>query len=270
MPFWNKDQDQERDRDRFDKFTERARKVLGLAQEEARDHHHPFMGTEHLLLGLIREGEGIGPRALVALGVNLEQVRARIEFIIGIGEHMGTGEIGVTPRVKHVLGLAVEEAKIFKHRYIGTEHLLLGLVREGDGLAGKTLEEFGVTLKEARTQVLVLLSQVRVDDVPFAGPKSNVITFRLDDRDLSALDALVEAGIRTTRSDAASWLIRAGIEAQRPLFERVNATVAAIRQLRAEAQQMAEQVISGTSAPDEPATGESSPSDQEPPEASGS
>ncbi len=261
MPLWNRDQD----RDRFDRFTERARKVLSLAQEEARDHQHPFMGTEHLLLGLIREGEGIGPRALLSLGVDLEKVRARIEYIIGTGEHRGTGEIGLTRRAKRVLELAVEEAKVFKHRYIGTEHLLLGLIREGEGLGGKTLAEFGVTLKEARTQVLVLLSQVRVDDVPSGGPKSNVIACRLDDRDLDALDALVEAGIRSTRSDAAAWLIRAGIEAQRPLFERVYTTVAEIRQLRAAAQKMAEEMAGGTPAPEAPPA-----RDQEPPEASAS
>jgi Arc/MetJ-type ribon-helix-helix transcriptional regulator len=266
MPLWNKDQD----RDRFDKFTERARKVLVLAQEEAQQHHHQWIGTEHLLLGLIRESEGVGARALVSLGVNLEEVRARIEYIIGTGERAVTGEIGMTRRAKKVvLELAAEEAKVLKHNYIGTEHLLLGLIREGEGIAAKVLvADLHVNWQDARTQVLLLLLQTRGDTGLSAGPKSNVITFRLDDRDLDALDALVEAGIRSTRSDAAAWLIRAGIEAQRPLFERVYTTVAEIRHLRATARKMAEEVTGGAPAPEAPNAGEASPSEQEPPAAS--
>ena len=120
------------DRDRFEKFTERARRVLSLAQEEAQRLHHNYMGTEHLLLGLVREGDGVAARVLAHQGVSLAQVREAVEFIIGRGDRVVTGEIGLTPRAKRVIELAVDEARRLNHHYIGTEHLLLGLVREGE------------------------------------------------------------------------------------------------------------------------------------------
>ncbi|HEU5199377.1 MAG TPA: Clp protease N-terminal domain-containing protein [Ktedonobacterales bacterium] len=240
----------------FDKFTEKARKAMERAAEEAKSHNHKFVGTEHLLLGLTDVEDGVAARALNTL-TSLEKVRGAIEHIIGTGDHIIADGPGLTRRAKKVLELAVEEAKSFKHRYIGTEHVLLGLIREGDGIAAQVLASLGVSLQSARACVLVLLSQVARDAQP-AGARSNVITCRLDDRDLDALDALVEAGIRTTRSDAASWLIRAGIEAHRPLFERVYATVGEIRQLRAEAQKIAQEVT-GEAAPDEPLAGEQEP-----------
>src|SRR5579875_1172978 len=119
------------DRDRFDKFTERARKVLSLAQEEAQRFQHNYIGTEHLLLGLVREGEGVAAKVLANLGVELNKVRSAVEFIIGRGDRIVLGEIGLTPRAKKVIELAVDEARRLNHHYIGTEHLLLGLVREG-------------------------------------------------------------------------------------------------------------------------------------------
>ena len=232
-----------------EKFTERARKAMEQAAAEAKSHNHQFVGTEHMLLGIIDLEDGVGARALSNL-TSLERVRVAVEHIIGTGEHVVTDGPGMTRRAKKALELAVEEAKMLKHRYIGTEHLLLGLIREGDGIAAKVLADLGVKLQDARTQVLLLLSQVGRDAQP-SGARSNVITCRLDDRDLDAIDALVEAGIRSTRSDAASWLIRAGIEAHRPLFERVYATVGEIRQLRAEAQKIAQEVA-GEAVPDEP------------------
>lgn len=235
-----------------EKFTERARKAMERAAEEAKSHNHQFVGTEHLLLGLIDVEDGVGARALSNL-TSLAKVRAAIEHIIGTGEHIVPDTPGLTKRAKKVLELAVEEAKALKHHYIGTEHLLLGLIREGDGIAAKVLSDLGVTLQSARACILMLLrSQVGRDAQP-AGTRSNVITCRLDDRDLDALDALVEAGIRSTRSDAASWLIRAGIEAHRPLFERVYATVGEIRQLRAEAQKIAQEVAGGRPTEEPPA-----------------
>ncbi len=144
---------------RFDKFTERARKVLALAQEEAQRFNHNYIGTEHILLGLIREGSGIGAKALVNLGADLGKVRAAVEFIIGRGERKSRGEVGLTPRAKKVIELAVDEARQLNHNYIGTEHLLLGLLREGEGVAAGVLESFGITLERARREVGHLLSQ---------------------------------------------------------------------------------------------------------------
>ncbi|MCC6626682.1 MAG: ATP-dependent Clp protease ATP-binding subunit [Chloroflexi bacterium] len=145
--------------DKFDKFTERARKVLTLAQEEAQRFNHNYIGTEHLLLGLVREGDGVAARVLSNLGVQLPKVRSAVEFIIGRGEGLVVGEIGLTPRAKKVIELAVDEARRLNHHYIGTEHLLLGLVREGEGIAAGVLESLGVSLEKVRTQVMQVVNQ---------------------------------------------------------------------------------------------------------------
>ena len=145
--------------DRFDKFTERARKVLTLAQEEAQRFNHNYIGTEHLLLGLVREGDGVAAKVLANMGVELNKVRSAVEFIIGRGDRMVMGEIGLTPRAKKVIELAVDEARRLNHHYIGTEHLLLGLVREGEGIAAGVLESLGVSLEKVRAQVIHVLSQ---------------------------------------------------------------------------------------------------------------
>ena len=145
--------------ERFDKFTERARKVLQLAQEEAQRFNHNYIGTEHLLLGLVREGEGVAAKVLANLGVDLNKVRSAVEFIIGRGERQVTGDIGLTPRAKKVIELSVEEARRLNHNYIGTEHLLLGLVREGEGIAAGVLESLGVSLDKVRQQVNYVLNQ---------------------------------------------------------------------------------------------------------------
>jgi ATP-dependent Clp protease ATP-binding subunit ClpC len=145
--------------DRFDKFTERARKVLQLAQEEAQRFNHNYIGTEHLLLGLVREGEGVAAKVLANLGVDLNKVRSAVEFIIGRGDRTVTGDIGLTPRAKKVIELSVDEARRLNHHYIGTEHLLLGLVREGEGIAAGVLESLGVSLDKVRSQVIYVLNQ---------------------------------------------------------------------------------------------------------------
>jgi len=132
----------------FDKFTERARKVMQLAQEEAQRLHHNYIGTEHLLLGLLREGEGVAGKVLTRLGVDLERTRQAIEDVVGRGDQLVLGEIGLTPRAKHVIALAVDEARHLHHSYIGTEHLLLGLLREGKGIGAGVLERFGLRLQE--------------------------------------------------------------------------------------------------------------------------
>src|SRR5947199_2004855 len=154
------------DRDRFDKFTERARKVLSLAQEEAQRFQHNYIGTEHLLLGLVREGEGVAAKVLSNLGVELNKVRSAVEFIIGRGDRIVLGEIGLTPRAKKVIELAVDEARRLNHQYVGTEHLLLALVREGEGIAAGVLESLGVNLEKVRTQTLQVLKQTTDRSTP--------------------------------------------------------------------------------------------------------
>ncbi len=143
----------------FDKFSERARKVLQLAQEEAQRFNHNYIGTEHILLGLVREGDGVAARVLTNMGVQLPKVRSAVEFIIGRGDAAVIGEIGLTPRAKKVIELAIDEARRLNHGYIGTEHLLLGLVREGEGIAAGVLESLGVNLEKVRQQVLQVVNQ---------------------------------------------------------------------------------------------------------------
>lgn len=229
----------------FQSFTKRTRLVLSLAQDEAQQLNHTHIGTEHLLLGLVREGDGIAARALQNLGVDLAAVRQAVLRIIGRGDRIVMGDIGLTPRAKMVIELAVEETRRLNHQYVGTEHLLLGLIRESQGIAaGVLVNQFAITYERARAEILRMLAQRRTDKTATeaSGPKSNVVTCRLDDAAVNALDALVEAGIRSTRSDAAAWLINAGIEAHRELFDRVNTTVNEIRKLRLEARDIARQV----------------------------
>jgi methylenetetrahydrofolate dehydrogenase (NADP+)/methenyltetrahydrofolate cyclohydrolase len=148
--------------DPFDKFTERARRVLTLAQEEALRFNHNYIGTEHLLLGLIREGDGVAAKALANLGVELNKVRSAVEVIIGRGDRAVMGEIGLTPRAKKIIELAVDEARRMGHHYIGTEHLLLGMVREGEGVAAGVLESLGVSLDRARREVGLIVGATAV------------------------------------------------------------------------------------------------------------
>jgi len=143
---------------RFEKYTERARRVLmTFAQEEAQRFNHSYIGTEHILLGLVREEEGIAAKVLSNLGVELNKVRSAVEFIIGRGERIVSGEIGLTPRAKKAIELALDEARRLSHNYIGTEHLLLGLLREGEGVAAGVLESLGISLENARAETLKVM-----------------------------------------------------------------------------------------------------------------
>ncbi len=144
---------------RFEKFSERARRVLTSAQEEAQNLNHNYIGTEHILLGLIREEEGVAAKVLTNQGISLTKVRSAVEFIIGRGEKPAVGEIGLTPRAKRVIELAIDEARHLSHNYIGTEHILLGLLHEGEGVAAGVLDSFGLTIEQARTEVTNILSQ---------------------------------------------------------------------------------------------------------------
>ena len=186
--------------DRFDKFTERARKVLTLAQDEAQRFNHNYIGTEHLLLGLVREGEGVAAHVLENMGVELNKVRTAVEFIIGRGDRTVVGEIGLTPRAKKVIELAVDEARRLNHHYIGTEHLLLGLVREGEGIAAGVLESLGVNLDKVRPR-----SSASCPSRAAAGPTTETKraskTPTVDQLGIDLTDAAAPAS--STRSSAA-------------------------------------------------------------------
>ena len=144
---------------RFEKFSERARRALTRAQEEAQHFGHNYIDTEHILLGLIGEEEGVANKVLINLGVAANKVRAAVEFVVGRGERSNTGEVGLTPRAKKVIELAVEEARRLNHSYIGTEHLLLGLLKEHEGTAAGVLESFGVNLDKVQSEIQSILSQ---------------------------------------------------------------------------------------------------------------
>jgi hypothetical protein len=142
----------------FERFTDRARRVVVLAQEEARLLNHDYIGTEHILLGLIHEGEGVAANALESLGISLEAVRAEVEGTIGLGTEPPGAHIPFTPRAKKVLELSLREALALGHNYIGTEHILLGLIREGEGVAAQVLVKLGAGLERVRQQVIQVLS----------------------------------------------------------------------------------------------------------------
>jgi len=176
----------------FGRYSERAQRVIVLAQEEARRLNYNYVGTEHLLLGLIREGTGIAAKALQSLGINLEQVRAEIEKVIGRGNAPMSGDIGYTPRAKKVvMELAPEEARLLGHNYVGTEHILLGLIREGEGVAARVLENMGADLEKVRQQVIKLLGGGPVPAAPASrarrGQRSSTPTLDTFGRDLTQM-----------------------------------------------------------------------------------
>ncbi|QFT87159.1 Negative regulator of genetic competence ClpC/MecB [Bacillus sp. THAF10] len=173
----------------FGRFTERAQKVLALAQEEALRLSHTNIGTEHILLGLVREGEGIAAKALIALGLGPEKIQKEVENLIGRGQDSGQSIPHYTPRAKKVIELSMDEARKLGHSYVGTEHVLLGLIREGEGVAARVLNNLGVSLNKARQQVLQLLGSNESSGGHQGGSSNNVNTPTLDSlaRDLTAV-----------------------------------------------------------------------------------
>ena len=164
----------------FERFTDRARRVVVLAQEEARMLNHNYIGTEHILLGLIHEGEGVAAKGLEALGISLEAVRSQVEEIIGQGQQAPSGHIPFTPRAKKVLELSLREALQLGHNYIGTEHILLGLIREGEGVAAQVLVKLGADLNRVRQQVIQLLSGYQGKEAAISsGPQEGTPTTSL-------------------------------------------------------------------------------------------
>jgi ATP-dependent Clp protease ATP-binding subunit ClpC len=158
----------------FERFTDRARRVVVLAQEEARMLNHSYIGTEHILLGLIHEGEGVAARALGSMDIDLQTVRENIQEIIGEGTSSPLGHIPFTPRAKKVLELSLRESIELGHNYIGTEHILLGLLREGEGVASQVLLKMGATLQAVRSEVLNLLQSYAGQELPKAAQGGRV------------------------------------------------------------------------------------------------
>lgn len=165
---------------RFEKFSERARRVLSLANEEAQRFNHNYIGTEHILLGLVRETDGVAAKVLSNLGVELDKVRSAVEFIIGRGEKATSGEKGLTPRTKKVVELAVDEARRLNHNFIGTEHLLIGLLREGEGVAAGVLESLQVNLDKVRAETSRILTQSPSQSQSGSGARGQSRTPTLD------------------------------------------------------------------------------------------
>jgi ATP-dependent Clp protease ATP-binding subunit ClpA len=174
----------------FERFTDRTRRVVVLAQEEARMLNHGYIGTEHILLGLIREGDGYAARTLESLGISLDAVRQQVEEIIGRGQQAPSGHIPFTPRAKKVLELAQREARALGHAYVGTEHILLGLIREGDGVAAQVLVNLGADLNRVRQQVIQLLHGHQGTDVGAGSRRGKRARARLLDDALARVDAL--------------------------------------------------------------------------------
>jgi ATP-dependent Clp protease ATP-binding subunit ClpA len=186
----------------FERFTDRARRVVALAQDEARMLNHGWIGTEHILLGLIHEGKGVAARTLESLGISLDAVGQQVEEIIGRGQQAPSGHIPFTPRAKKVLELSLREALQLGHNYIGTEHILLGLIHEGDGVAAQVLVKLGADLDRVRQQVIELLYGHQGQDVGSAGsrpgerapaglPEEALARFDALDRRLTALERWV-------------------------------------------------------------------------------
>jgi hypothetical protein len=284
-------------------LTERARRALKLASEEARRFNHTYVGQEHVLLGIVRESEGFGAKILFDMGVDLPRVREATAFLIGRGDPTAApADLAFTPRLRAAIGYAVVAARDLQHHYVGQEHLLLGLIREGTGMGVRILEQMGVPPDQVRHTILEAVNRARdaaggavTMRAPAAGATSesrtgagrvvsaeqgpgprpalrtvaatrtrdNVVTCRVDDRTLETLDALVEAGVYTTRSEAAARLILAGIDANQPLLQKVFATVADIRRLRDQAQTLTQDWRAGR-APSDPAPAAESPNPETP------
>jgi Clp amino terminal domain, pathogenicity island component len=210
-----------RRRTMFERFTDRARRVIVLAQEEARMLNHSYIGTEHILLGLAHEGDGVAAKVLESLGISLDAMRQQVEEIIGQGQQAPSGHIPFTPRAKKVLELSLREAVQLGHSHIGTEHLLLGLIREGDGVAAQVLVQDGADLDRVRQQVTHLLHEHQGEE-PGQPPSAErepgplpTVQARLEavEQRLAAIEQRVGTGSDTSDLDEQIEVVRAGIEA---------------------------------------------------------
>jgi ATP-dependent Clp protease ATP-binding subunit ClpC len=222
----------------FERFTDRARRAIVLAQEEARMLNHDYIGTEHILLGLIHEGEGVAAKVLESLAISLDAVRQQVKAIIGQGQQAPSGHVPFTPRAKKVLELSLREAGQLGHDYIGTEHILLGLVREGEGVAAQVLVGLGADLSRVRQQVVQLLQGHTAEGAIGAGPpvgkrgRARLIDeaeARIDsvDRRLAAIERWV--GMRPDSHDLDQDIARAGREKESAIDAQDYETAAALR-----------------------------------------
>jgi hypothetical protein len=193
----------------FERFTDRSRRVVVLAQEEARRLDHNYIGTEHILLGLIREGDGVAAQVLESLGISLDAARQQVEGFVGRGQVAPSGHIPFTPRAKRVLELSLRESLLLGQSYIGTEHILLGLIREGDGVAAQALVTLGADLNQVRQQVIQLLA-ARPAEEPGPG-----VTVRLEmvEQRLTAIEQRVGIGSDTGDLDEQLRVVRTEKEA---------------------------------------------------------
>ncbi|MGQ0550730.1 MAG: Clp protease N-terminal domain-containing protein [Armatimonadota bacterium] len=251
----------------FKRFTMRARRVVIHAQEEARRLNRASVGPEHLFLAIAAEREGIGGKVLTKLGTSLDSARDIVESLGGRGDRPAKKkELGFSEDGKKALEFALAEARRLKHNYIGTEHFLLGLFRLESGPIKNVLEQAQLTHEHVQDQVIQLLA---LPGGPafreLAEGRTNVVMCRVNDRDLEAIDTLIEAGVRATRSDAAAWLIQTGIEGSKPLFDKLHATVVEIRQLREQAKEIARRLDLEQTGRSEPTPPES----PQPPEGEG-
>ncbi len=217
----------------FERFTERARRVVVLAQEEARMLNHNYIGTEHILLGLIHEGTGVAARALESLGISLQAVRQQVEEIIGQGQQAPSGHIPFTPRAKKVLELSLREAKQLGRDYISTEHILLGLVREGDGVAAQVLVKLGADMNRTRQQVIQLLHDHQGEEAAPAGIgegsrlSADISQVESLDRRLAAIERWV--GMRAGLDDLDQEIARVRQEKEAAIDRQDYAAAAALR-----------------------------------------
>jgi ATP-dependent Clp protease ATP-binding subunit ClpA len=219
----------------FERFTERARRVVALAQEEARMLSHTYIGTEHILLGLLREGHGVAARALESPGISVEAVRQQIVELIGRGQQVPSGHIPFTPRAKMVLALSLREALQFGHEDIGTEHILLGLIRDGDGVAVQVLANLGADLNRTRQQVIQLLQGYQGQEPASAGIGESSRPFA----DVSQIESLVRqillaaierwVGIRLDLDDLDQEVARLRREKEAAVDRQDYAAAAALR-----------------------------------------
>jgi ATP-dependent Clp protease ATP-binding subunit ClpC len=227
-----------------------TQKIFAQAENEARALNHNYIGTEHLLIALLTDQENIATHVLQAFAVTADKVRKALAYIMQRqqqkqeqqeqSEMPPVGQpIGFTARANATIGLAISEAARIQQKLVTPEALLIGIIREGEGLAAGILRSLGVDLEKVRAQVYAYLIDAG-KTTSSAPPKANVITCRIDNQDTDAIDALVEAGVRTSRSEAAAWLIHAGIVANAQLLETVYGTVAEIRRLRVVAKTMAQ------------------------------
>lgn len=239
----------------LEKFTMRAKRVIILSQEEARLLNRPI-GPEHVLLGIVAEQHGIGGRVLGKLGVTLESARGIVESLAGRMERPPKGrETKFSEEGKKSLELSLAEARRLKHGYIGTEHLLLGLFLLENGPIVDVIRLLQLSRERVLEEITGALASGGDPDAwlewaPLdlvapqlpGGARNNVVMCRVSDRDLEAIDVLVEGGVRATRSEAAAWLIRAGVECNKALFDKLHATVAEIRHLRGQVQEITRRV----------------------------